>query len=146
MSFIVMITFDLNGADNTDYRFVKTALDKIDLSQFLMGRTKEVRLPHNTYVAKFSNEAFSESVALRDYLRPEIRRIFRARNLRGKYFIGVGKDWAWKVGHVKQGATGALLQALRCGPRRIAFYRKWVMSSVCWANPLQVFSIATVSP
>ncbi len=100
MSFFVTITFDLNYAEPADYKLIQDELDDIDLSKYLLGKKKEVQLPANTYAAKFDNDDFDKSTELRDYLVDEVRRIFKDNGFAGKYFINVGKKWAWKVGNV----------------------------------------------
>ena len=100
MSFFVMITFDLSYAKFHDYKHVQDKLDNIDLSKYLKGKKKEVQLPSNTYAAEFDDTDFDKSPELRDYLSCEVRRIFKDNKLSGKYFINVGKQWAWKVGSV----------------------------------------------
>lgn len=100
MSFFVTITFDLNYADPSDYTKIQNELDRIDLSKYLTGKRKEVQLPSNTYAAEFDDDDFDKSTELRDYLISKIRRIFKDNSLAGKYFINVGKNWAWKVGNV----------------------------------------------
>ena len=100
MSFFVTITFDLSYAEPSDYPKVQNELDDIDLSKYLTGKRKEVQLPANTYAVEFDEGDFDKSTELRDYLIIEIRRIFKDNGLSGKYFINVGKKWAWKVGNV----------------------------------------------
>ena len=100
MSFFVTIAFDLNYAEPSDYTSVKNELNRIDLSKFITGKRKEVQLPANTFAAEFDDDEFGKSTALRKYLEKEIRRIFEDNELSGKFFIFVGKKWAWKVGNV----------------------------------------------
>jgi len=100
MSFFVTITFDLNCAEPSDYPKVQNELDDIDLSKYLTGKRKEVQLPANTYAAEFDDDDFDKLAELRDYLVSEIKRIFKSYSLAGKYFVNVGKQWAWKVGNV----------------------------------------------
>jgi hypothetical protein len=101
MSIFVTVTFDLNYADPSDYALVKKELEKIDLSKFIIGRRKEVQLPANTFASEFNNNDFGRSTELRKYIEKEVRRIFKDNNLSGKFFIFVGKKWAWKVGNVR---------------------------------------------
>jgi hypothetical protein len=100
MSFFAMITFDLSYAEPHAYKRVQDDLDNIDLSKYLEGKKKEVQLPSNTYAAEFDDDDFDKSTELRDYLVCEVRRIFKDNRLSGKYFITIGKQWAWKVGNV----------------------------------------------
>ncbi len=100
MSFFVTVTFDLNNAATSAYPDVQKELDDIDFSKYLTGKRKKVKLPANTYAAKFDDDFFNKSTELRDYLIREVRRIFKDNNLSGKYFINVGQDWAWKVGNI----------------------------------------------
>lgn len=101
MSFFVTITFDLNYAEPSAYSTVKNEFDNIDFSKYLTGKKKKVKLPANTYVAEFDENDFSKSKELRNYVVGEVEKIFTKYHLSGKYFINVGRKWAWKIGNVK---------------------------------------------
>jgi hypothetical protein len=100
MSFFVSVTFDLNSAKPSDYTMVKNKLEQIDLTKFISGKRKEVQLPNNTFASEFEGDDFDRSVELRNYIENKLRQIFKSQGLAGKFFIFVGKKWAWKVGNV----------------------------------------------
>ena len=100
MSFFVSVTFDLNYAEPSDYTTVKNKLEQIDLTKFISGKRKEVQLPSNTFASEFDDDDFNKSTELRNYIEDELRKIFKTYQLAGKFFIFVGKKWAWKVGNV----------------------------------------------
>lgn len=100
MSFFVSVAFDLNYAEPSDYTIVKNKLENIDLTKYISGKRKEVQLPANTYAAEFDGDEYDRSTELREYIEDELRQIFKSQGLAGKFFIFVGKKWAWKVGNV----------------------------------------------
>ena len=100
MSLFVVITFDLMNAQPSDYSVVQNELDQLDLAKYLTGKRRGVQLPANTYAAEFDEDDYDNSSELRDYLTKSIVSIFTEHKLSGKYFINVGKKWAWKVGNV----------------------------------------------
>ncbi len=101
MSYFVTVTFDLNYADANVYPKIHDELELLDFSKFVSGRRKfNVPLPRNTFVAEFYTDEFERSSEVRDWLKHEINTLFSEYNVSGKYFIAVGKNWAWSVGEV----------------------------------------------
>jgi hypothetical protein len=100
MSFLVTVTFDLRNAHPSKYRKVHGDLAKIDLSKFVSGKKHiDKKLPANTFVAEFAEEfeddSSKETVA---YIKKNILKIFEKRKVKGRYFVAVGRKWAWHVG------------------------------------------------
>jgi hypothetical protein len=104
LSYFVTVTFDLNYASmsphgNDVYRKIANSLDGLDYSKVVQGKRKknETKLPANTYVAEFEEEDQHQKKII-EFVRSELKRIFKIYDVNGKYFISTGKHWAWKVG------------------------------------------------
>lgn len=99
MSLYVVITYDLKNASD-EYRLIQNALASVDFKKVIVSkRTQKInRLPANTFVRRFDSDDTKKSKAIRKYAVEEIKRIFKANRVKGKYFVFVGKQWAWKVG------------------------------------------------
>jgi hypothetical protein len=98
----IIITFDLNGAKSQDYVFIRKELEKVDFSKFVISKktSREVGLPNNTFTCKFEQaDDFSESKSTEivDHFATQLKSIFKKCDVKGKYFIFVGKQWAWKT-------------------------------------------------
>ncbi|CED59835.1 putative uncharacterized phage protein [Moritella viscosa] len=101
MSYFVTITFDLNHAKSSVYPRIHRSLDQIDFGKYIQGRkANETQLPSNTFVAEFESDDFDNSTELREWLKYQMKSIFKLNNVSGKFFIAVGKRWAWSVGKV----------------------------------------------
>ncbi len=101
MSYFVNITFDLNDAPPAVYPRIQKRLSRLDFSKFITGRRRtNVRLPSNTFVARFETDDFARSADLVTWLRDKLKRIFERFGVSGKYFILVGREWAWSIGLV----------------------------------------------
>lgn len=99
MSYFVTVTFDLNGAHPNMYPKIHSELENLDFSKFVMGRKQiDSQLPSNTFVADFDVEDFDRPLEITNWLKSEIKKLFKKHQVSGKYFIAVGKQWAWTVG------------------------------------------------
>lgn len=103
MSFFAVITFDLDGAESTIYNKIKIDLKKINIEKTLSkkDRSKEITLPQNVYVGRFSESDYKSAKELRNYLTQELTKIFNKNSTEGKYFILIGNGWAWKKGNIE---------------------------------------------
>jgi hypothetical protein len=63
----------------------------------LARKKREVQLPANTYVAEFVKGVGTIDEII-EFVRDELKDIFHAYSVTGKYFISVGENWKWKVG------------------------------------------------
>ncbi|EHH1077058.1 hypothetical protein J7I01_002703 [Vibrio parahaemolyticus] len=104
MSYFVTITFDITNAPMSThgigvYRKIANSLDQLDYSKVVQGKRKktETKLPANTYVAEFEEEEQHQTDII-DFVKMELKRIFKTHEVSGKYFISTGKQWAWKIG------------------------------------------------
>jgi len=101
--YFVTVTFDLNCASmspygNNVYAKITDALDNLDYSKVVTGRKERtIDLPSNTYVAKFDDD-FEHQSEVVEFVKANLEKIFRRYSVSGRYFISVGKNWAWKVG------------------------------------------------
>jgi len=101
MTYLVTVTFDLRGADTSVYLLIHRDLAKIDFSKVIIGKKEvEKRLPHNTFVAKFELDEFDRGGEVTEYVKGELRKIFKKRDVRGRYFVDVGCKWAMRVGTI----------------------------------------------
>jgi len=104
MSYFVTVTFDLNYASmsphgNNVYRKITDALDAVDYSQVVAGKKGRLtQRPDNTYVAEFEGANVDRSREITEFVAKELRKIFSAYSVTGKFFISSGKGWAWKSG------------------------------------------------
>ncbi len=100
MSYLVVVTFDLNDADPSDYPKVYSELESIDFSKYIVGKKKSPKqLPNNTFIAEFDDDVFDRSSEICSFVGEEMNRIFGRHNVSGKYFVTSGRKWAWKLGN-----------------------------------------------
>ena len=101
MAYLMTITYDLKNSDTSVYSKIYKDLEVMDFSKVIKGKKKvETKLPSNTFVAKFDVDEFEDSKDAREWLKEEIKEIFNAHGVSGKFFISVSKSWAWSVGTV----------------------------------------------
>lgn len=102
MTFLVTVTFDLRGAEPSLYPLIQKELEAIDFSKMISGKKMiEKKLPNNTFVAKFDLEDFERGAEVTEYVKGEIRRIFKKHTVTGRYFVTVGRKWAMRVGFIR---------------------------------------------
>jgi len=94
MSLFVVITFDLERSNRQDYECVKERLGKLGIKKHINKK----RLPQNIFIGRFEDDQFKKSGKLRDYIKYELKKIFKKCGVNGPYFIFVGDKWAWKKG------------------------------------------------
>lgn len=104
LSYFVTITFDIKHASMSPhgtgvYRKIADSLDELDYSKVIQGKRMktETKLPANTYVAEFEEEDQHQTEII-EFVKRELKRIFELYEVKGKFFISTGKQWAWKVG------------------------------------------------
>ncbi|MHB1950382.1 MAG: hypothetical protein ACYCQK_02770 [Acidiferrobacteraceae bacterium] len=98
MSYFVVVTFDLHGAQPKNYARVKTLLAKLKLEKQIRvkGKSHVTRLPANTFAAKYRGTWNKKSAKqLRDHLRAEIKKAITMLRLRATVLVVVGDHWAW---------------------------------------------------
>lgn len=95
MTTLAVVTFDLHSADSEDYQCVKTKLARLGFKDKLKSKSgREVRLPENTFAAKFperGKEMSAPSIA------SLVHGCFAECNIKGKVFAALGRhdNWAW---------------------------------------------------
>ena len=84
---------------NDAYRRINRALEAHSYLKKVEKRNGDLaELPANTYVAKIEGQ-FRSQLAVVERVESDIRHVFRACGVRGKFFIVCGRRWAWKRGH-----------------------------------------------
>jgi hypothetical protein len=103
MSYFVTITFDIKDAANSPhgtnvYSKITGDLKNLEYDKFVSGKKKnETGLPSNTYVAVFEDDGDHQTEIV-EYVKTELKKVFKKYSVKGKYFISVGKGWSWKIG------------------------------------------------
>jgi len=96
MSYLVVVTYDLENATSKDYANVKSELKKLEL----YDTTEKIRgnatthLPNTTVAGQF--EGLTEA-AVRDAIREKVVAAMNSCNVTGKLFITVSDKWTWGV-------------------------------------------------
>ncbi|MGY3258916.1 hypothetical protein [Pseudomonas chlororaphis] len=108
MSYFVHISFDIKNAKDSlhgtyVYKLIGKALEKIDYSKVVKGKRKktETKLTANTFIAEFE-KAGTHQTDITKFFTKELRKIFKAHQVEGKYFISTGTQWAWKIGKINK--------------------------------------------
>lgn len=85
----VVVTFDLEGADSSDYTAINVLLDrKWKLKKYSLN--KEIPLPSNTYMGKVEEDI--DISKIRDEIKGYLK---NKNNIRVKsFFGGILEDWA----------------------------------------------------
>lgn len=101
VSYQVLITFDLEGADTSKYQRIRDTLaEDLDLERVIHlskddgGKFKE--LPHNTFATLWAKDSTEQET--RDYFRQIVLAAFKKNNLKGRYVILVAQNWAVSAG------------------------------------------------
>ncbi|WP_124983172.1 hypothetical protein [Ralstonia solanacearum] len=106
MSYLAIVTFDLTHPEMSPhgvnvYRKITSQLEGLDFYKAKHGRkASPFELPSNTYAVSFDDDEFDESKELAEQISRNLRLIFENLQVRGKFFVSVGKNWAWKGGGV----------------------------------------------
>jgi hypothetical protein len=97
LSYQVLITFDLVGADSPNYeKFRGTLVQELELEKQIHlsiedgGRAKP--LPHNTMAALWLKDSSEQET--RDYFARQVDKAFKKHQLHGRYVILVAQNWA----------------------------------------------------
>ena len=103
MSYFVTITFDLHHASMSPhgrnvYKKITDDLNSLNYPGYVTGKkARSIDLPSNTYVAEFEDDIGHQS-EITNFVADELRKIFNKYQVKGKFFIAVGKNWHWKIG------------------------------------------------
>ncbi|MDN7893027.1 hypothetical protein QZM93_30945 [Burkholderia cepacia] len=102
MSYFAIITFDLSypgmSLHGTNvYKKITDRLEDLDFYKARHGkRSTPFELPANTYVAEFEEEEYDKSSELADEIKADLKEILADLEVHGKFFVFVGKKWAWR--------------------------------------------------
>jgi hypothetical protein len=58
----------------------------------------EIKLPNNTFIAKFDVDQFERKSEVTAWVSEKIKEIADEISVSGNFFVTVGKGWAWKIG------------------------------------------------
>lgn len=93
MAYLVLCTFDLEGARSEDYEKAYIALEKIGLSkEIIADNGNKVKLPNTVTVGKFEGES---TTSVKDNLSERVKNSFKNLGLKSKIFITVSSGWGW---------------------------------------------------
>lgn len=101
VSYQVLITFDLKGAESSKYSIIHEKLkEALDFEKFIYlsdDDGKEVKsLPHNTFAVLWKKDETEQKT--RQYFEEILLSIFSENNLHGSYVILVAQNWAVSAG------------------------------------------------
>ncbi len=98
MSLFITITFDLLDAKASQYTCIEEVLKKYKLKGTLSGEpVRDTKLPDNVYAGEVIGK---DAVTVSDLIAKELEGAFKKCEIKGKYFITVGSNWAWVIGDV----------------------------------------------
>jgi len=98
MSYLVVVTFDLETAESKDYDCVKEEFAKINLYPTIKDENnKEFDLTKNTFAGKLEGQNTNN---IRDNILSAVKSIFKNCKVKGRIFVSVGGNWAWGIANV----------------------------------------------
>ncbi|MCK5036010.1 MAG: hypothetical protein KAS73_08980 [Candidatus Sabulitectum sp.] len=93
MSYFCVVSFDLEGAKASDYDTFYKKLAQIGLNSKLHHVNNSIiDLPSTTVAGSLTGIDTSEVVSIAEN---ELKLLYKKLNLKGKYFIFSGANWAW---------------------------------------------------
>lgn len=93
MVYLVLCTFDLEGARSEDYDNAYTALEKIGLSkEVIAGNGNKVKLPNTVTIGEFEG---ASSTSVKEEIAEMVKKSFKTLRLKSKIFITVSSGWGW---------------------------------------------------
>lgn len=102
MSYFAVITFDIEKPRHNIHKKITQELEYDDFYKTRKGRkSREFALPYNTYAAEFDEGQYGSSDELAQEVRECLKRIFDQLNVKGRYFVFVGRHWKWVGGTIK---------------------------------------------
>ena len=97
VSYQVIVTFDLKGAETSAYEKIRAELSEelglsssIHLSKDDGGKEKDI--PFNTLAALWEKDENEKKT--REHFESKIEKIFKEQSLEGKYLIVVAQNWS----------------------------------------------------
>ena len=93
MSYITVLSFDLQGAETTDYEMLRDELEKLGLRETL-PKNNGLELPSTTHIGVIKGGSSGKITA---DISARIGKVIRERHLKGKYVISVGAKWSAMV-------------------------------------------------
>lgn len=97
-NFLIVITFDLVGAESKIYSKIKEALKRKGFKKKVTRNNGKIEsLPSNLFTWNLQSSAFKDSSEVNDYIATELRKIFTNLTVKGRFFISVGQHWTWNI-------------------------------------------------
>lgn len=91
----IFVTFDLENANSEKYDQFYEKAKKFGFTRFIPGSCtsskKDAVLPNTTIFKDMSN--YEDAVTAKDKADTEVKSIYNALNLKGKYAVIVSKNW-----------------------------------------------------
>ena len=92
MSFLVLCIFDLKNASREDYLYAHMDLAALGLRQTVKsGNGSGFKLPANAVMGTLEGRSVED---VRSVVGKQVQDIFKARGLRGTFFVVASADWA----------------------------------------------------
>ncbi|KQT42508.1 MULTISPECIES: hypothetical protein [unclassified Methylophilus] len=103
ISYQIIITFDLEGAESEKYEKLRKTLAlelELDTNIYLSESDdhKITSLPFNTLATLWRKDSTEQET--RDYIEKTIKKAFLSHRLKGRYVIVVAQNWAVAAGNV----------------------------------------------
>ena len=96
MSWLVILSYELYNASQTDFAKVNRGLKSLGLINEIIseyGTTNE--LPMHTFAGQFSKDADNTSTEIVNYIKENTKKIFEEAEVEGKMFVAAGENWSW---------------------------------------------------
>ncbi len=95
MSYLVVVTFEIENAVPDDYLCIKEKLKNVGLHDSLVADDgRRYNLPTTTFAEKIEG---SSADAIRDDICNQVKNVFGECGVKGKILVSVGEDWAWGI-------------------------------------------------
>lgn len=97
ISYQIVVTFDLTGAQSSDYVKTRDALRaELELEQFVYMSSEDGKgtkdLPYNTLAALWAKDSSEHET--RSYIEKKLHETFDRLGVKGKYFVVVAQNWS----------------------------------------------------
>ena len=97
MSYLVVVSFDLDNAVSEDYLCIRDELDNLGLHDNIVGESGDRSdLPTTTFAGKLEGSSAS---SMRDDICHKVEGAFGRCRVKGKFFVSVGGNWTWGIRH-----------------------------------------------
>lgn len=99
MRHLVVVSVDLQGANEEETGYVREALESINLRPSLSGSEgKSFELPPNVFAGTIEGD---DTVQIAEKVRVETGKALLHLGLDARVFVSVGQQWVWRGQHVR---------------------------------------------